>query len=103
MPTLEPQVEQYARAWAKGPNEIEVSLGLEYSDGESASDFAAVLRELALDALNVGGDTQRMSRFLRDIISTRWLNRAYFIEVDDGKCGVQVYMPYGMPKYGRRS
>lgn len=92
-------LEQYARAWSKHPDTgIEISLGLEYKGDESPMVFAETLQSLATDAMTMHPNIRRMSEFLKAVIPLQWGGRAFFVEIDDGKCGVQIFLPYGMPR-----
>jgi hypothetical protein len=92
-------IERYARAWIPDTNTgYEISLGVEYRHGENVSGLAESLKEIGQDSLNLSG-FKAIAEFGEKLLRARWPDRAYFIEVDDGTCGVQIFAPYGLPQW----
>jgi hypothetical protein len=72
---------------------------IEYRDGESFDDFATALKEMT-HAITWTDDPMARARVLGKLMSIRWPDRAYFVEVwQEGREGfAQVFQPFGVPR-----
>lgn len=92
--------EQYARVYHE-VYDTEMTIGLELRDeDEYQLDLLNLqLKEWADGALLLNQTAKlRAVQQVEKAIKETWPDRAYFIEIEKGDKGVQVFQPYGLPR-----
>ena len=98
-----PTREAYLRG-AEKLRDVECHLGLEWRPGDNASIIGLALKFIAGTALLRSSLSEpdahrRIVEHVESDILDRWPDRAYFVETEEAGVGVQVYQPFGMPRF----
>lgn len=78
---------------------FEVHPGVELCDGDSVDAMMDLLGAFAEAAHRTQGPHHvHVTQHMEALIAKEWPERAYFIETESARGGVQVYQPFGMPR-----